>query len=448
MEEFNILEFLKYYWNRILFVILFTVIGLVASMIYTFNIQVPIYEASTNLVLVNNSQENTTITASDININKNLVSTYREIIRSRRILGKVIDQLNLDIDYEVLKETVNVSSTQDTEIIIISVYNEEAKLARNIANRIAKVFEDEITEIYNIENVSVIDEAVTNDNPYNVHIIRQLAIGLAVGFLISSLGIAVLFYFDDTVKSEEDIEKGLKLPVLGSVPKYREKIGTQEADLIICKEAKSGISEAIRTLRTNLQFSSIDKEMKTILVTSSVPGEGKSFVASNLAVALANAGNKVLLVDCDIRKGRQHHIFGCPNKRGLSNLLLEDAVQVYNSYIDESKIPNLYLLFKGVTPPNPSELLNSDKNKRLVESLANNFDIVVFDGAPINGLADSLIMGTLVDGVILVTAHKQTQKALLEETKKSLENVNANVMGVVLNRTDVNRSKYYGHYYE
>ena len=321
-------------------------------------------------------------------------------------------------------------------------------LAKNIANKISQVFEEEITEIYNIENVSVIDEATAGKEPYNVHVFKQLVMGTGIGFLLSSLAIAILFYFDDTVKSEEEIERELKLPILGAVPKYKDKINGQEKDLIICTDSKSGISEAIRTLRTNLQFSSIDKQLKTILVTSSVPGEGKSFVASNLAVALANAGNKVLLVDCDIRKGRQHHIFGCPNKKGLSNLLLEDVGQVYRSYINESKIFNLYLMFKGITPPNPSELLNSEKNKKLVSSLSNNFDIVVFDGAPINGLADSLVMGTLVDGVILVTVHKQTSRKLLEEAKKSLENVNANVMGIVLNRTDSNKSKYYGHYYE
>ncbi len=105
-------------------------------------------------------------------------------------------------------------------------------------------------------------------------------------------------------------------------------------------------------------------------------------------------------------------------------------------------------MFKGVTPPNPSELLNSEKNKRLIASLSNNFDILVFDGAPINGLADSLVMSTLVDGVIVVTAYKETSKTLLEDTKKNLDNVNANIMGIVLNRTNTNKSKYYGHYYE
>lgn len=218
-------------------------------------------------------------------------------------------------------------------------------------------------------------------------------------------------------------------------------------DLIICKDPKSSMSEAIRTLRTNLQFASVDKKIKTILVTSSVPGEGKSFVAANLAVAFADSGSKVLLVDCDIRKGRQHTIFGLHNKKGLSNLLLQNVSEVYSNYINTTEVKNLDIIFKGITPPNPSELLNSDKNKQLVSFLKDQYDIIIFDSAPINGLPDSLVMSTLVDGVIIVTGAKSTSFALLEDTKKNLQNVNANILGVVLNRTEPKKSKYYGGYY-
>ena len=220
-----------------------------------------------------------------------------------------------------------------------------------------------------------------------------------------------------------------------------------ENELIINSDPKSAMSESIRTLRTNLQFSSVDKKVKTILVTSSVPGEGKSFIAANLACAFANSGSKVLLVDCDIRKGRQHRIFASHNKKGLSNLLLDDVRAVYSEYINETPINNLSVIFKGMTPPNPSELLNSDKNKQLISILSENYDVVIFDGAPIVGIPDSLIMSTLVDGVIIVTACKETSISILEDTKRNLQNVNANILGVVLNRVTGKNSKYYGNYY-
>lgn len=218
-------------------------------------------------------------------------------------------------------------------------------------------------------------------------------------------------------------------------------------ELVINSDPKSAISESIRTLRTNLQFSSVDKKIKTILITSSVPGEGKSFIAANLACSFANSGSKVLLVDCDIRKGRQHRIFGFHNKKGLSNLLLDNVTKVYSEYIHETVINNLSVIFKGMTPPNPSELLNSEKNKQLISVLKDEFDVVIFDGAPITGLPDSLIMSTLVDGVIVVTACKETTITLLENTKKSLQNVNANILGVILNRASSSKNKYYGTYY-
>ena len=220
------------------------------------------------------------------------------------------------------------------------------------------------------------------------------------------------------------------------------------SELVLNDDPKAVISETIRTLRTNLQFASVDKELHTILITSSMPGEGKSFIAANLAVAFAQSGSKVLLVDCDIRKGRQHYIFGSHNKKGLSNLLLEDIKTKYDEYINETKIKNLSVMFRGMTPPNPSELLASDKNKELISILKANYDIVIYDSAPINaGLTDSLIMSRLVDGVVIVSACKSTPKNLLMNTKKSLQNANANISGVVLNRANGGAKKYYGHYY-
>lgn len=223
MEEFNIFEFLKYYWSKILFVIIFVIIGLVGSYIYTFNTQVPIYESKTSLLLTKSSDSTTTITQNDVSLNKNLVSTYRQIIKSRRILDEVIKNMYLELSYEELSKQVEVSSVNDTELIVISVYNEDNNLAKYIADEIANVFKKEIVEIYNIENVSIIDSAIISDIPYNVHILKQFLIGGALGFVLSSAIILFFFYLDDTIKTEEDIERKIGLAVLGSVPKYIKK---------------------------------------------------------------------------------------------------------------------------------------------------------------------------------------------------------------------------------
>lgn len=219
MEEFNVLEFLKYYFSKIIFILIFTFVGLVGGIFYTTLIQVPVYRSQTSLVL----NSTTTITQNDVNLNKNLVSTYREIVKSRRILNMVIDNLDLDLTYEELKGQVQVSSVNDTELIVISVYNKDNTLAKQIADEIAKTFKTEIVEIYNIENVSIIDKALVSDAPSNVHKLKQYIIGAGSGFLLCSLIIVIRFYMDDTVKTEEDIENKLELPVLGMVPKYKTK---------------------------------------------------------------------------------------------------------------------------------------------------------------------------------------------------------------------------------
>ncbi len=221
MEEFNVLEFLKYYFSKIIFILIFTFVGLVGGIVYTSLIQVPVYRSQTSLVLTKN--DSSTITQNDINLNKNLVSTYREIVKSRRILNMVIDNLDLDLTYEELKGQVQVSSVNDTELIVISVYNKDNTLAKQIADEIAKTFKTEIVEIYNIENVSIIDKALVSDAPSNVHKLKQYIIGAGSGFLLCSLIIVIRFYMDDTVKTEEDIENKLELPVLGMVPKYKTK---------------------------------------------------------------------------------------------------------------------------------------------------------------------------------------------------------------------------------
>lgn len=219
-------------------------------------------------------------------------------------------------------------------------------------------------------------------------------------------------------------------------------------ELVVFTRPKSNISEDIRTIRTNLQFTSSDGSSKVLLVTSSVPGEGKSFISSNLAAAFAQTGETTLLIDSDLRLGRVHKIFGVTNKKGLSNLLVEQDVVDCSEYIKKTDIENLYVIPRGVVPPNPSELLNSTSAKKIVEFLRENFDRIIFDGVPINGLPDSLIVAGLVDRVIIVSSANYTKIDELNDTKKALEKIDANIAGVVFNRTSQTKRGKYSNYYE
>lgn len=218
-------------------------------------------------------------------------------------------------------------------------------------------------------------------------------------------------------------------------------------ELIVANNPKSGVAEAIKTIRTNLLFSSIDEPVKSILMTSSMSGEGKSFVSANLAVAFAQAGVKVLIVDCDLRRGRQHKIFNVDNEQGLSNLLLDDVDKNYKKYIKKTRYENIYVLPMGIVPPNPSELLASAKNKQLVKILKQKFDLVIYDGVPVGGLTDSIIMADLVDKIVIVSAYKITPVEFLANTNKALEKFKDKIAGVILNKFPSSKDHYYSKYY-
>ena len=218
-------------------------------------------------------------------------------------------------------------------------------------------------------------------------------------------------------------------------------------ELIVANNPKSGVAEAIKTIRTNLLFSSIDEPVKSILMTSSMSGEGKSFVSANLAVAFAQTGVKVLIVDCDLRRGRQHKIFNIDNEQGLSNLLLDDVDKNYKKYIKKTRYENIYVLPMGIMPPNPSELLASAKNKQLAKILKQKFDLVIYDGVPVGGLTDSVIMADLVDMIVIVSAYKVTPVVFLANTNKALEKFKDKIAGVILNKFPSSKDHYYSKYY-
>lgn len=223
-------------------------------------------------------------------------------------------------------------------------------------------------------------------------------------------------------------------------------------EVIAHKDPKSPISEVFRTLRTNIQFMSNSKKMKTLLVTSTFPGEGKSWVTSNLAVTFAQAGKRVVIIDADMRKGREYAIFGVAPRLGLSNLLSEwdedtDSPEDILNYIQATEVDNLFVITAGNVPPNPSELLVSGKMKRVLEELKQVCDLIIIDGTPCELVTDSVILSRIVDTTIIVTAHKITKKDALQRVVKNIQNVGGNLAGVVINKVPISSRRYGEKYY-
>ena len=229
-------------------------------------------------------------------------------------------------------------------------------------------------------------------------------------------------------------------------------------ELITFTDPKSPVSEMFRTLRTNLQFMGNSKKIQTILITSTLPGEGKSWTSANLAVTFAQAGKKVVLVDADLRKGRQFSVFNVVARPGLSNYLsgVVNEGEVYNvddirSFIRETDIEDLYVIPAGDVPPNPAELLVNSRMNQLLLDLKSQYDIIIFDAPPALLVTDANILARMVDTSMIVVAHQETKMDNLNKVQKSIKNVGGNVAGVVINKIPISvkryQDSYYGEYY-
>ena len=225
-------------------------------------------------------------------------------------------------------------------------------------------------------------------------------------------------------------------------------IGSKE--LIINRNPKSVFSEAIKSIRTNLTFASIDKPIKVILNSSAEAGDGKSFVSSNLAVAYAQGNKSVLIIDCDLRRGRLHEVFEVMNltSGGYSNLILNYSDDIkLDKYILPTNIKNVDILTTGPTPPNPVELLGSENNRRLMKTLRKKYDIIILDCPPVLGLSDALILTQFSDANLLTFSIKKTKKENIERAIKTFDTANAKITGVVVNKATMSKNGYYGYYY-
>lgn len=447
MEEINIKEFftyLKHYISAFIVVIILAVGGIV---VYDMMFKKPVYQANTTIVIASSeNNSNAASTLSDVNVSQKLASTYGEVAKSELVLNQVISNLGLNMSVKDLGKNLTVKAIDDTSILSVTVKDLNAWEAAEIANEIASVFSTEVAKIFKLENVSQLSVAKVPESPSNNTLTRDIILAVAVA-VVAVGGFAFLrFYLDDTVKHSDDIEKMVGLVMTGRISKNDMKGKKDVSELVVEKYPKAIVSENIKSLRTNLQFSAIDNNLKTVLVTSTQASEGKSFVSSNLAISFAQTDKKVLLVDCDLRKGRVHRLFDIPNTDGLSNLLTDDLEKM-DHYIHHTGIKNLDVITCGTYPPNPSELLASRKMKKLLISLRHRYDIIIFDGAPIGGLTDSVILSNLMDGTLIVVKDGNTSKNDLAASKAELDKVGAKIAGVVFNMVNRRSSKYYNYYY-
>jgi len=316
-------------------------------------------------------------------------------------------------------------------------------------------------------NINVVDYAVTPDYPVGPQRMRMIIMALFFS-LAGSVGLAIfLEYMNDSVRSTEDVDRWLRLPSLGVIPAVggitRRRLlpsrslartnGSDSPELLINVENRSVLAESYRHLRTSVLLSTAGHAPKSLLVTSSVPAEGKTTTAVNTALSLAQTGAHVLILDADMRRPRLHSIFGISNQRGLSTILSSDMSEAEMlSLISENEDTGLHVLTSGAVPPNPAELIGSEQMRRLIRVLEGTFTHIIIDSPPIGSFTDGVLASTLVDGVLLVVHGGKTSRNVVRRAKQLLQDVGAKVFGVVLNNVNLREHdyyyrSYYSHYY-
>jgi polysaccharide biosynthesis transport protein len=336
-------------------------------------------------------------------------------------------------------ETLNLNE----KFIQYEALKREADTSKQLFDAIIKkIKEQDITQDVRTVDVWVVEKAEIPRTAAKPDKTRNILFGLLFG-IVGGIGIAFFVdYLDNTVKSTEDVEAKLGVPVLGVITRLK---STQRAmEDIILKEPRSVFAESYKVLRTAILLSSADTPPKNILVTSSLPGEGKTVTAVNLARTIAQTAHSVLLVDGDLRKPRIHKIFGLNNSKGLSTYItgISDI-----DIVCKQVIPNLSVIPSGPPPPNPAELLSSLKMRTLLDTLKPRFDFIIWDTSPLLTVTDSLLLSKMVDGTVVVTMAGQTTHESARRTLKSLHDVGSHVLGIVINGLDVRKGDYYYHYY-
>jgi polysaccharide biosynthesis transport protein len=350
-------------------------------------------------------------------------------------------QRGYESTYNSLLTQNRATSSDDDELAQLErTFNLYQQIYLNLLNNRESL---RLARLQSTLTVAPIDAAQINPNPIRPRTSLNTLLGALAGVILAVSVVFLRDFLDDTIKTREDVKRLFGLTTLGQVPEHETP---DEVGLFIASQPRSPVSETYRALRTNLEFSAVDLPLKTILVTSAGPGEGKSTVAANLSGALAQAGKKVLLLDTDLRRPRVHQYLGLGNRFGLSDLFLGQGK--LSDVIQEYEGPNnttFEVVTTGAIPPNPGELLSSERMKALLVDAANSAGIVVIDSAP-SLVADSQAISANVDGVIIVVDAGETHAEPVRATLETLRRTQTRILGIVINRMKAHHGSYNGYY--
>lgn len=353
------------------------------------------------------------------------------------------DALQAELD-EVTAEVQTYEAKLIEYELVKGEADKNADLFRSLDQRLSEV---DLSKLLTPNNIWFVDEAV----PVALKVRPKLSTNLPIALLVGLLGGVALAFFteflDSTIKSRDDIEELVGVNFLGAIPMLDPvelaQLSEVDRNLYVNARPRSTVAEALRSVRTNILFRLPDRPQRRLLITSAAPREGKSFVSSNLATIIAMTGSRVLLIDADLRRPSQHKLFQTDNDVGLSSVLVGDLS--LSEAVQRTHVPGLDLMTSGPRPPNPAELLGSEVMQRLLDSIKA-YDFIMIDSPPIGAVADPLILSRSTHGVLMVVESNKTDRDQVVQSRSRLSEMNANILGAIVNKLDVRRSGY-GYYY-
>jgi capsular exopolysaccharide synthesis family protein len=402
------------------------------------------YSQTSQLVVVSARSEDPEFAAQVANAlvevfsQKVLSSQQDRYTSSKQNLQKQID----DVDAQV-KNIENQLQNAQTDVERVSLSNKLSDIQSIYSNLVMTFEQVRMAEAENVPNIVSIEPAVPSGSPISPKVQRNTLLATLVGALLVMAAIFAFDALDDTIRTPEEITRKLGLPVLAVISHFD---NTQEHP-VTEEKPRSPVSEAFRSLRTNVQYTSVDYPLQTIMVTSAEPGEGKTTITVNLAIVFAQGGRRVTLVDADLRHPSIHKRLEYANRSGLSSLFM-NSVENLNGTVQKTRIENLSIVTAGDIPPNPSELLGSQKMGRILAQFKDISDLVLMDTPPVTAVTDATVLVPLVDGVLIVVKPGATRFTSIRRTIEQLNRANANIIGVVFNDLNLRSTRYrYSYYY-
>jgi capsular exopolysaccharide synthesis family protein len=428
LQEFA--QLLRTRWIIICVTTLVAVLGAVAVTLLT----TPLYQASTRLFVSTQAGSSAAELYQGNLFSQQRVISYTELLMGETLAQRTIDKLGLDTSAKALRENVKATTKPDSVLIDVTVLDESPVRARDIADALSDEFVVMVRELETPVQGAMPDARVVVEqraslpaSPETPKPVRNIAIGIALGVLLGICLALLRDRFDNTVKNREVLEDIAGAGLVANIPFDKER---RKDPTISFTRDGSAIAEAFRTFRTNLQFLDVDNPPRVLVVTSSLPGEGKTTTATNLALALAEAEHNVVLVDGDMRRPKVDKYFDLVGSVGFSTVLsgqisLEEVLQ-------KTRFPGLTVLTSGAVPPNPSELLGSLAAQKVLNELRAGFDYVVVDSSPLLAVTDAAVLAADSDGVLVVARFGETKREQLAHAVGNLKNVGARTLGAVL----------------